>query len=280
MPAQSIRLLLCVPLLIAVGFLSIGPSSQSVASSSPPMTAQERLRAEIDELLKELQSLRSQLAQAEIRAASAERELEEMQQFIRDHDVYGDAFEEYKVIKEIAEREDRRREAEAARARREAERQARQERVQQAREERQRDREEAEEARRLRAAGFTGIGMDVYISRAAYHYAVRDEVRSRVRFDPFIGFFTTVDQREKIDFSEMTISGSLLNATDETRNIGVAITFFDENNNQVGAETIHITNARPGVPYPFTAKLNMALNREFSSSTTYVLYSDPVRGDE
>lgn len=280
MPVQPLRLLTCCSLLVAIAFLSLGQASTSSAQNRPPTTSQERLRAEVEEMLEELQSLRAQLAQAEIRASSAERELAEMQQFIRDHDVYGDAFEEYKAIKEIAEREDRRREAEAVRARREAERQARQERVQQARQERQREREDAATARRLREAGFTGIGMDVFISRTAYHYATRDDVRTRVRFDPFIGFFTSVDRRDQIDFSEMTISGSVLNASEETKNIGVAITFFDENNNQVGAETIQVNNARPGVPYPFTAKINMALNREFSSSTSYVLYADPVQGGE
>ena len=77
----------------------------------------------------------------------------------------------------------------------------------------------------------------------------------------------------------MTISGSVLNAADEVRNVGVAITFFDENGNQVGSETIQINNARPNVPYPFTSTLTMALNRPFSSSTTYVLYADSAEGD-
>ena len=79
-----------------------------------------------------------------------------------------------------------------------------------------------------------------------------------------------------IDFSRLTISGSVLNASDEPRHVGVAITFFDEYGNQVGSEIVQINNARPDVPYPFTSKLEMALDRPFSSSSTYVLYADAI----
>lgn len=78
----------------------------------------------------------------------------------------------------------------------------------------------------------------------------------------------------------MTISGSVLNAAEEMRNIGIAVTFFDENGNQVGGEIIQINNARPDVPYPFTATIEMALNRPFDSSSTYVLYADPVESGD
>ena len=74
----------------------------------------------------------------------------------------------------------------------------------------------------------------------------------------------------------MSISGSILNASSEVRNIGVAMTFFDNHGNQVGSEIVRIDNARPNVPYPFNAKLDMALDRAFSTSSTYVLYADPV----
>lgn len=278
MAALPLRTLMICLLAACIGVLSFdtAQSAQNPPNADRPLTAEQRLRNEIDGLLKELRTMRASLAQAQLEATTAQKELEELQQFIRDHDVYGPAFEQYRAIREIAEREDRRREAEAVRARRESERQARQDRVRQAREERDRERADDEAARRLRAAGFTNIGMEVYISRTAYHYAVRDDVETRVRFDPFIGFYTTTQRREQIDFSTMTISGSVLNAAEDTRNIGVAITFFDERNNQVGHETIQVNNARPGVPYPFTSTLSIALNREFSSSTSYVLYSDPV----
>mgnify|MGYP001999636056 CR=1 FL=1 len=41
-----------------------------------------------------------------------------------------------------------------------------------------------------------------------------------------------------------------------------------------GAEIVEIQNARPNVPYPFTKKIDMALNRPFASHSTYVLYAD------
>jgi hypothetical protein len=44
----------------------------------------------------------------------------------------------------------------------------------------------------------------------------------------------------------------------------------------VGHETIQVANARPDVPYPFTAEVKMALNRPFDSSSAYVLYADPI----
>ena len=80
----------------------------------------------------------------------------------------------------------------------------------------------------------------------------------------------------QIDYSQMTISGSILNAADELRDIGVAITFFDDNGNQVGHEIVQIKNARPNVPYPFTSRIDMALNRAFTSTSTYVLFADPA----
>ena len=74
----------------------------------------------------------------------------------------------------------------------------------------------------------------------------------------------------------MTISGTVVNGSGKLRNIGVAITFFDESGIQVGGEIIKINNARPDVPYPFTTTLRMALNRPYSSSSSYVLYADQV----
>jgi hypothetical protein len=83
-----------------------------------------------------------------------------------------------------------------------------------------------------------------------------------------------------IDYSRMTISGSVLNAGTETRNIGIAVAFFDDFGNQVGGETILVNNARPDVPYPFTSELKMALNRPFTSSTVYTIHADPIAPPE
>ena len=111
----------------------------------------------------------------------------------------------------------------------------------------------------------------------AYPAKDRGSAGAWVDYDPIIGlYFRPGLAAGQLDFGKMTISGSVLNAAAGPRNIGLAITFFDENDNQVGSEIVKINNARPDVPYPFTTTLQMALSRPFTSSSTYVLYSDPV----
>ena len=73
----------------------------------------------------------------------------------------------------------------------------------------------------------------------------------------------------------MMVSGSVMSVSDQVRDIGIAVTFFDEAGTQVGSEIIQVNNARPEVPYPFTTTVAMALDRPFASTTTYVLYADP-----
>lgn len=246
-------------------------------ADSPPRTAEDRLREEIEALLAELQQLRTEAAKAKLEAAEATRELEELRQFIIDHDRYGDAFEEYREIKAIKEREQRMKELEEARRRAEQARQERLERLRAARERRAAERGEARESEKYLRAGFEPIGLDVYIGRMAYAYAVRDVTDVDVSYDPVFGFYRRDDVRNEIDYTRMTISGSVVNGGNEVRNIGVAVAFFDGNGNQVGHETVQINNARPDVPYPFTSSMTMALNdRPFSSSTAYVLYADSV----
>ena len=236
---------------------------------------------EIALLREEMFQLRQQLADARMQATQAQRELEEMRQFIADHHQYGKDFDEYRAVKEIAEREDRRREAEAARERREAEKADRQARLAAARSiKAQRDAENVRLAR-YRRNGFTPVGLEVYAGKMAFYYDTADNSSQvYVDYDWRIGrYLRPIDTGLTIDYSQMTISGSLLNAAEEVRNIGVAITFFDENGNQVGHETVRVNNARPDVPYPFTSKINMALNREFDSSSIYVLFADPIDGE-
>ncbi|MCI0365385.1 MAG: FxLYD domain-containing protein, partial [Phycisphaerales bacterium] len=221
--------------------------------------------------------LRQDLAECNLQATQANRELEELRQFMADHREYGDDFQKYKAVKEIAEREQRRLEAQANRERVQAEKAERQARLNAARAQKaQRDAQAAKVAQ-YRRAGFTPLGLDVYTSKMAYAYETTDSTRTRIEYDPFLGgsYYRTTTATN-VDYSKMTISGSVLNASNQTRNVGVAITFFDENGNQVGHETIQINNARPEVPYPFTSTIEMALNRPFSSSSTYVLYADPV----
>ncbi|MCP3902700.1 MAG: hypothetical protein GY715_03610 [Planctomycetes bacterium] len=229
-----------------------------------------RLRGEVDQL-------RRQLADAQLRAAQATNERDELRQFIADHDQFGADFARYRAVRELAERDARRREAEANRERRDQRRADQRERQRVAREQRDRDRAEADWENRYRKAGFGSLGLDVFASRMAFSYHTRETNPTRVDYDPFIGlYFRPGGPSVEIDYGRMTISGSVLNANRDVRNIGVAITFFDENGNQVGGEIVRINNARPDVPYPFTSTIEMALDRPFSTSSTYVLYADPI----
>ncbi len=269
----------------------LGGSAMSQAPPAPgatpaePDTSTQRadrdpldvLLEEVDRLLDEVMQLRRELATAKLEAAKAHRELKELRQFIQDHHELGSDFQQYKGIREIADREARQREAEASRERWEAVKAARRARYQAARAERTQGRAEAQRVERYADAGFTPLGLDVFVGRMAFFYPSEDKVPYRYDYRPGFGryqrFYPPYSQ---IDYSTMTISGSVLNGSEEVRHIGIAITFFDESGNQVGGETVQVNNARPNVPYPFTATLDMALDRPFDSTTTYVLYADPA----
>lgn len=234
------------------------------------------LLQEIDELNRELDTLRQALAEARLDAAATRRELQLLVQFITDHDEYGSDFEQYTAIKTIAESDARRRRITDGRHRRETLQAEQAARMKAARAERTGRQRELDRINEYRRSGFTPLGFDVFLGQTAFYYQSSDGLGARIKWDPGLGNYLRVYPYSQIDFSAMTISGSVLNASQDVRNIGVAVTFFDENGNQVGAEIVQINNARPDVPYPFTATLSMALNRAFDSSSTYVLYADLV----
>jgi hypothetical protein len=259
------------------------PSQPPGAPPAPgePLDPLRILLDEIDRLHDVVDALRLELAEAKLQAAGARRELDELRQFIDDHERLGRDFEQYRAVKAVSERDARRRWAEAARRQREAERSARQ---RAAKAERERQTAEFNRFKRYRKAGFTPLGFDVYLGNTSFYYdAVDGGAPTRIDYDFRIGHYVRAYPHayagREIDYSSMTISGSVLNASEDVRNIGVALAFFDENGSQVGGEIVQINNARPDVPYPFTATLDMALNRPFTSSSTYVLYADPVEMD-
>ena len=215
--------------------------------------------------------LRQELAVTRSELANLQRELDEMRQFILDHETFGSDYQEYQRIRSIAEHETKRRAARERRTRLDSERADRKEQYDQKKAEDEALRLQAMQQEHYAKSGFTNIGLDVYHGRSAYFYAPRDTTQVPVSYQP-----TTQGSvaNSEVDYSEMTISGSVLNAAANIRDIGVAFTFFDEHGNQVGAEIVQLKNARPNVPYPFTAKLQMALNRPFTSSSSYVLYAD------
>jgi hypothetical protein len=225
----------------------------------------------------EMVATRIVMAQMQLELSQTQRERDELQQFVDDHQQFGSDFSQYQAVRRAAETEARRKAVEEARRQREIERAQREQRFQAARAQRfERDALTAR-VRRYRDAGFGPIGLDVFTSRMAFFYPSRDVAGTQWQWNIDIGrFLSPLPPMTDIDYSTMTISGSIINAADDIRDIGVAITFFDDHGNQVGHETVQVKNARPDMPYPFTSKLDMALNRPFSSTSTYVLYADPV----
>ena len=273
-----------IPASAATLAASIGLSSpQDAGSSAPPeqtippaRTSMQELNQFVDELIIELRETRRELAEVELENRNLRAELIELNQFIDDHDALGRDFEQYRAVLAVAEREAEQREIERRRA-------EYQRRMEEKKAERAAARQEAtarkaveERLKELNAAGFDHIGLDVFAGRSAFHYKAVDSTRSHIEYDPVLGHYPRIYRSSDIDFTEMTISGSIMNASNVVRNIGVAIVFFDDNGNQVGHETVQVNNARPDVPYPFTANVDMALNRPFSSSSIYVLYADPI----
>ncbi len=237
-------------------------------------------RQQIEALLEELERLRDanaelqrQMANLKLEHARERRELEELRQFIADHREYGNDFEQYRQVKEVAQREERRRQYEAMQ--REREEAARQRAAQGG--EREAQKAEEERLNAYRRAGFAPVGFDVFLGKMGYFYGPLGQSNVGIEYEPGIGlFYEPVNVPRRIDYSRMKLSGAVLNASNQVRNIGVAIAFFDANGNQIGAETVQIQNARPNVPYPFTATLDMASGQAFASSSQWVLFADPV----
>ena len=113
-------LLLVLALVATAGWGLFGSAPAAWAQDGASSAEAARVKVLLDEINRqqiEIQVLREELARTELRASRAERELEEIQQFMADHDNLGAAYEEYQGVKAIAEREQRRLEAEAARQR-------------------------------------------------------------------------------------------------------------------------------------------------------------------
>lgn len=255
------------------------PVSAQAAPSTPVDPQHAYIKAlleEIARLEKALSQARHELASVKLKNDQSERELAEIRQFLVDHREFGDDFARYREIKAITEREERRRTAEELRLKREEEAARRAAERSQGRQQREAERAEEEKQENFRKAGFQPLGLETYLGRVGFFYHTERSTGARVEYEPIIGHFLEPVERSRIDFSRMTISGSVLNNSDEVRNIGVAIAFFDRRGNQVGAATVQINNARPNVPYPFTTVVDMALDGPFAKSSSWVLYADPV----
>ncbi len=245
--------------------------------TTAPLGPIEMLLQEIEDQQVTVDAVRAALAESKLEAAGWRRELDEIRQFIQDHHEFGRDFEQYKAIKAIAQRDAQSRRLQEAREQRDtrqAERTTRQREFMERRAERD---AELQRVQNFRDAGFSPLGFDVYLSNTAFNYQTHDGINARFDWNPLTGRFLRVYPfSNRIDFSSMTVSGSVMNTADEIRDIGIAVTFFDEAGSQVGGEIVQVNNARPQVPYPFTATIVMALDRPFTSASTYVLYADPA----
>lgn len=267
------------------------PAEEARADAESPkpeevkvLTIEDMLRVEIERLQAENQSLREKLARAQLDGSQAARERDELRQFLADHQQLGENFEKYQGMLALKEDEARRQRAEEYREKLRQRDEERKARIEAAKAERDlRDQRQAD-IRKYERGGFYHVGNDVFVSAMAYLYKKENVPDTSYRFAPLIRFDGTffftrywqIDYDEEIDYTTMTISGSVLNASPESRNIGVAITFYDQYGNQVGGKSVEIENARKDAPYPFTATLDMALDRPFRSYRIIVLYADPV----
>ena len=205
-------------------------------------------------------------------------EVAEFRKFIEDNEQFGADFASYKAVIEETRRLT---EAEHA-TRRQQERIEKQRRRETSNQQKQADQTRQQQAaatrKRLKALGFSEVGQEVWLSKSAYAYASKTVPEQRVFYQQgptgSMQPMTTIENRSEIDYTKMTISGSLLNGAQTTRNIGVAFVFRDAHDNQIGQETVIIENARPDVPYPFTGELVMASDRAFVSMTSWVLFAD------
>ncbi|MDG1838278.1 MAG: hypothetical protein P8I91_05700 [Phycisphaerales bacterium] len=246
-----------------------GLSAQSFSSELWPALRNRTMEA--IELRHGLQSLESELR-------SLRDELAGLQNFIEDHEQFGQDYLSYRDV--IAETQQlAAAQAAVKRQQEQFERDRKREVIRRKKEEDDARRKAAKSVnQRLEKLGFAAIGQNVWLSRSAYSYAATNVPEQRVYYQPTITgelqAITTIENREEINYTKMTISGSLLNGGATTRNIGVAFVFRDAHENQIGQETIIIENARPDVPYPFTSELVMASDLPFASHTSWVLFAD------
>lgn len=293
MPTRLTRLFAAAALLTPVFAINAASTAQDAPATAEAtqeikvLSLEEMQRQEIERLKAEGQWLREMLAKARLEASQAARERDELRQFIAEHAQLGADFEKYKAFLDMKERELRRQRAEEAREKQKQEAAERLAKAEAARAERAAKLAKQQELRRYEREGFYPIGQGVFVSGMAYQYKRETVPDYSYRFTPLIQFDGTwffhrywyVDYDEEVDWSEMTVSGSVLNASDEPRDIGIAISFFDRRGNHVGGTTIEVQKARKDAPYPFTKVLDMALDGPFYSYRINVLYADPVDGD-
>ena len=146
------------------------PQADARSEKEPEADPLQLLLDEIQQLHAEILTLRRQVAQAQMSSSQTKRELAELRLFIDDHHEFGQDFQQYKAVKAIAEREARERHQAVVRDQREAQQAEGQTRRQAARAERAQREAQARRIADYRRAGFTPLGLDVYVGKMAYYY--------------------------------------------------------------------------------------------------------------
>lgn len=275
--ARQPRFLKMVAPMCLIAFLAPVLNPSAHAQSESHQQAIRQLIEQNQALLTEIELLKQELAVLKLEVSKIEKQRDDLQQFIDDHETYGTAFEQYTYFRELMAREARERHLEEVKARREEQRKALRERRQQSLAQRQAEQDKVDSIRerhdKLRRAGFSQVDGDVYVGQMGYAFKTTKE--KTIRYSPLYETYY-LDEDETIDYSEMTLSGSLVQAGEQDYDIGVAIAFFDEQDSQIGQTVVRVNGARPGVPYPFTSTVPMAANRPFKTYTAWVLYYDPI----
>ena len=128
----SLIMLVIMAVSLVVPTLAQEEADSRQAPASPMQRQVKQLLDEINRQQIEIEVLRSELADAQLKASRAERDLAELQKFIGDYQQLGEAYEEYRGVRDITEREARAREAAEARERYEQIKAAKRERYKEA----------------------------------------------------------------------------------------------------------------------------------------------------
>ncbi len=230
----------------------------------------QRLAEQHNTLSAELRLLRK-----EVRQLTAERD--ELKLYIFDHEQLGVDFERYTMFKVSVEQEKRAQRAAELREKQEE----RKRRMIELRDKRQTEKNTNSESNNpldkriqlLRANGFNRIGDFVFVGQMGYKY--KSEEEKDLVYSPWLETWY-IEEDTVIDYTELSLSGSIVHAELDERNLGIAIAFIDEDGAQIGQTTVEVHGARPGVPYPFTTKVIMAADRPFKTYKAWVLFADPI----
>lgn len=277
------KFLMSSMVVVAAAMLLTGANVRVAIGQERDQSVGEEATSPIDELIglyeksvKQIEALRKEVATLKLELSQAVRERDEMKQFIEDHDAYSSDFEKYAVFREQQFQNDAARKIAEAKAKRDERKRRYQEMLEQRRAQRAGKKGAANDpliarVKVLQQAGFTRIGEFVFVGQMGYVY--KTESKKEYRYSPWLRDWY-VGQDEQIDYTNLTLSGSIVHSSDGLHDLSIAIAFYDSSGGQIGQTTVRVDGARPGVPYPFTSEVKMAANVPFDNYTAWILYAD------